>query len=287
MSPSRGDRWLAGALGLAAALAGGAIVLILAFLVIEAWPALRQVGLSRFLGDSGWLPAAGPDGNFNLVPMLAGTVAVTAGAMLLAVPAGVISAIFCRYYAPLGVSHIYRRLIEVLAGIPSVVYGFWGLVVLVPWITRFRPPGQSLLAGALILALMVLPTVALLAESALRSLPRSYFEGAAALGLGRFTTVRSLALPAAAPGIGAGCVLATARALGETMAVLMVCGNVVQVPTSFFDPIRTLTANIALEMAYATQFHRSALFVSGLALMGLVGLLISAVERLSPKPAYE
>lgn len=287
MSPSRADRWLAGALVSAAGVAGSAILLILTFLVTEAWPALAQVGVGRFLGDPGWLPSAGPEGAFNLAPMLAGTAAVTAGALLLAAPAGVLSAIFCRFYAPAAVARVYRRLIEVLAGVPSVVYGFWGLVVLVPWIYRLRPPGQSLLAGVLVLALMVLPTVALLAESALRSLPRAYLDGAAALGLGRWTTVRRIALPAAVPGIGAGCVLAAARALGETMAVLMVCGNVVQVPGSFFDPVRTLTANIALEMAYATRFHRSALFVGGLALMSLVGVLILAVERLSPRPAYE
>lgn len=286
MSPSRGDRWLPGALAAVSILAGGAIFLILAFLILGAMPALRQIGPWRFFSDPRWLPSAGAEGGFNLAPMLAGTAAVTLGALLLAAPAGLASAIFCRYYAPRKIAGAYGRLIEILAGIPSVVYGFWGLVVLVPWIAKLEPPGQSLLAGSFVLGLMVLPTVALLADSAFHGVPRSYFEGAAALGLGRWTTVRQIALPAATPGIIAGCVLAAARALGETMAVLMVCGNVVQVPKSFFDPVRTLTANIALEMAYATELHRSALFVSGLTLMTVVSLLIIFVQRLGRNRAH-
>ncbi|MCB1034828.1 MAG: phosphate ABC transporter permease subunit PstC [Acidobacteria bacterium] len=287
MSPSRSDRTLVFSLGLAAVMAGAAIVLIVTFLLVEAWPALRHLGPDRFLRDGGWLPSAGAEGRFSLVPMLAGTVAVSVGALLLAAPAGVVSAVFCRFYAPSALAPFYRRLIEVLAGIPSVVYGFWGLVVLVPWIHRLEPPGQSLLAGILVLGLMVFPTVALMSEAALKTLPSAYFSGAAALGLGRWATIRGIALPAAAPGIGAGCFLAVARALGETMAVLMVCGNVVQVPATIFEPVRTLTANIALEMAYATRLHRSALFVSGLALMTLVGVLVVVVDRLSPETAHD
>jgi phosphate transport system permease protein len=266
--------------GGAALLAGGIVVLIGAFLVFEALPALRSVGLLRFFSDDGWLPSAGPEGRFNLFPMLWGTVLLSAGALFLAAPAGLMSALFCRFYAPPFLARYYRRLIELLAGVPSVVYGFWALVTLVPRIHEVEPPGQSLLAGILILALMVLPTVALFAESALRAVPQSYLAGAAALGMGRWATVRGIVLPAAAPGIATGILLALTRALGETMAVLMVCGNVVQVPGSVFDPVRSLTSNIALEMSYATAHHRSALFVSGLTLMAMVALMMVVIEQL-------
>ena len=258
----------------------GAVVLLIAFfLVAESLPALRGVGLRRFLSDPSWFPAAGAaEGTFGLGPMIWGTLLATAGAVLLAVPLGVLSAAFSQVYAPLGVGRAYRRLIEVLAGIPSVVYGFWGLTVLVPLIARYQPPGASLLSGVLILALMILPTTTLATEAALENVPRRYLRGAAALGLGRWAILRGVALPAARSGIASGVILATGRALGETMAVLMVCGNVVRVPASVFDPVRTLTANIALEMAYAHAEHRSALFVSGLLLLALVSALVLTAE---------
>ena len=278
--PDRGIRLLFGA---AAFLASGIVVLIGIFLVREAWPAVQTVGLWRFVSDEGWLPAAGVGGKFNLLPMVLGTLLLSFGALLLAAPAGIISALFCRFYAPPFLARPYRRLLELLAGVPSVVYGFWGLVTLVPLIHDLRPPGQSRLAGILILALMVLPTVALLTEAALEAVPPAYLQAAAALGMGRWATVRGVVLPVAAPGAATGVLLALARALGETMAVLMVCGNVVQVPGNLFDPVRALTANIALEMAYATEHHRAALFVSGFALMAMVAVMMLAVERFERK----
>lgn len=215
--------------------------------------------------------------------MLVGTLGAAGGAILLAAPLGIGSALFCHYYAPPSLARLYRRVIELLAGIPSVIYGLWGLMVLVPLIRQLEPPGPSLLAGILILALMILPTIALLADAALAGIPREYIQGAAALGFSRFSLIWRIALPAAKSGIGAGVLLGIMRALGETMAVLMVCGNVVQVPGSLFEPIRTLTANIALEMAYAMGDHRSALFVSGLLLMALVMALIALIEALNIK----
>lgn len=276
----RADRLLRWSLASTSVLAGSVVLLILLFLVRESMPAWSSVGPARFLTDGGWFPAGGPEGRFGLGPMLWGTALLTAGALLLATPAGLALAIYGRFYAPRSLVRPLRRVIEVLAGVPSVVYGFWGLVTLVPLIQSWRPPGQSLLAGILILALMVLPTLALMAEAALRAVPRPLLDGATALGLDRWAMVRGVALPAALPGIASGVLLATVRALGETMAVLMVCGNVVQVPGSVFDPVRSLTANIALEMGYATAHHRSALFVSALALMALVALLIAGVEGL-------
>jgi len=172
-------------------------------------------------------------------------------------------------------------MVELLAGIPSVVYGFWGLIVLAPLIGRWQPPGQSLLAGILILTIMILPTVALLSESSLRRAPRAYLTGAAALGLSRWATIRGVALPAAKSGIFTAVLLATGRAIGETMAVLMVAGNVVRIPGSVFDPVRTLTANIALELGYALDHHRAALFVSGLVLLSMIVILVAIAEWIS------
>lgn len=265
----------------AAAIAGAIVLLILAFLVVESVPAIRSVGFARFFTDPSWHPAGGAEqGRFNLAPMIVGTLAVTVGAVVIAAPMGVASALFCRFYAPPAVSVVYRRLVELLAGIPSVVYGFWGLVVLAPLIRQLQPPGQSLLAGILILSIMILPTVALLAESSLRGVPRAYLQGAAALGLSRWATIRGVVVPAARGGIFTAVLLGTGRAVGETMAVLMVMGNIVQVPESLFDPVRALTANIALELGYAMDEHRSALFFSGLILMTLVVGLVAAGEWL-------
>lgn len=262
-----------------AALAAGVVVLIVAFIVLESLPALRSVGMTRFVTDPSWHPAGGAaQGNFNLGPMLFGTMAAAGGSVLLATPLGLGSALFCQFYAPKRIGRWYRRLVEVLAGIPSVVYGFWGLVVLAPMIRQWQPPGQSLLTGIGILTIMILPMVALLSESSLRSVPRSYLRGAAALGLSRWSSIKGVVLPAARGGIFTAVLLATGRAIGETMALLMVTGNVVQVPRSLFGPVRTLTANIALELGYAMDHHRSALFVSGLVLMAMIVVLVVFAE---------
>jgi phosphate transport system permease protein len=205
---------------------------------------------------------------------------------LLATPLGILSAVFCHYYAPPMVARPYRRLIELLAGIPSVVYGFWGLVVLVPLIGEIHPPGPSLFAGILILAIMIFPTIALMADASLANVPQHYLRGAAALGLPRWATIQGIVLPTAKSGLFTGVILETGRAIGETMAILMVCGNVVQTPSSIFDPIRTLTANIALEMAYALGDHRAALFVSGLVLMAMIVALAITAEWISRGRIY-
>src|SRR5262249_37566017 len=220
-------------------------------------------------------------------PMLWGSLFAMTGAVLVATPLGVLSAVFCHYYAPPAIARMYRRLIELLAGIPSVVYGFWGLVSLVPLIASVQPPGASLLAGVATLAIMILPTIALMADGALAGVPGHYLQGAAALGLSRWATVRGVVFPAARSGLFTGVILETGRAIGETMAVLMVCGNVVQTPHSLFDPIRTLPANTALELSYATGAHRSALFVSGLLLTAAIIALVLAAEVVSRGRIYE
>ncbi|MBL8511434.1 MAG: phosphate ABC transporter permease subunit PstC [Betaproteobacteria bacterium] len=268
---------------LAAALLMAAIVgLIVLFIFREALPVLSDRGLMKFLQDESWHPL---ENQFGMLPMLWGTLACTVGAIALAAPLGVASALFCRFYAPPALARPYRWVLSLLAGIPSVVFGFWGLTVLVPLIASWQPPGASLLAGILILALMTLPTVALTSEAALTAVPASYISGAQALGLSQKTTLLRVILPAARHGLIAGLILAAARALGETMALLMVTGNVVATPNSLFAPIRALTANIALEMAYAMQFHRASLFVSGLMLMAAVAGLVLLARQLERRLA--
>lgn len=283
LSPFRRDAILIWLLRGMAGISGAIALLILAFLFKEALPVLQNVNPWRFVSDPSWNPS---QQLYNLLPMLWGTLLIMFGSVLLATPLGIISAIFCQYYAPPAIAQLYRRLIELLAGIPSVVYGFWGLVVLVPLIGRLHPPGTSLLAGIAILTLMILPTIALTADASFARVPSQYLQGAAALGLSRWATIRNIVFPAAKSGLLTGIVLETGRAIGETMAVLMVCGNVVKTPSSLFDPVRTLTANIALEMAYATGDHRSALFVSGLTLMAIVVILVAAAEVISKGQLY-
>lgn len=283
LSPSNRDRLVIGLLRLCATFAGAIVLFIVVFLAIESMPALRHVGLFRFFTDASWYPS---QGLYNLTPMLWGTLFAMVGSVLIATPLGILSAVFCHYYAPPAVARPYRRLIELLAGIPSVVYGFWGLVVLVPLIGAIRPPGPSLLAGIVILTIMILPTIALMADAGLANVPQQYLRGAAALGLPRWATILGVVFPAAKSGLFTGVILETGRAIGETMAILMVCGNVVQTPHSLFDPMRTLTANIALEMAYALGDHRAALFVSGLVLVGMIAALVGAADWISRGRIY-
>lgn len=275
LSRSRSDVLLLWSLRFLAGLAGSLLVLVVGFLFHESWPAIGRIGLSPFFTDQEWFPT---ENSYGMTAMIVGTLWAAAGSVLLAGPLGILSAIFCQYYAPPMVSRWFRRMIELLAGIPSVVFGLWGLVVLVPLIGQWHPPGPSLLAGILILALMILPTIMLIAQASMAQVPVTYLHTATALGLSRWSVIRHIILPTAKSGVLTGVILGVARALGETMAILMVCGNVVQIPSQVFDPIRTLTANIALEMAYALGPHRSALFVSGLLLLGLVALCVGLAE---------
>lgn len=266
------DTGLCWSLRMVAMIAALIMVLILLFLVLESWPALRHINPVRFFIDNAWYPL---DDQYNLLPMVTGTLYASSGALLLAIPLGIASALFMVFYASPPIAMLYRRLIELLAGIPSVVFGFWGLTTLVPLINQWHPPGASLLSAILILMLMILPTLVLTNYAALTVVPKEYLQTAAALGMSRWGMIYGVVLPAARKGIVAGILLAAGRAVGETMAVLMVAGNVVQHADSLFTPIRTLTANIALEMAYAMGDHRAVLFVSGLLLLLLVMVLTS------------
>ena len=274
------DQWLPGMLRAGALIALLVMSFILIFLIGESWPVLSKLSIAQLVTDSSWHPL---EGAYNLMPMLTATVLASTGALLLAIPLGLASALFTVFYAPSCLAISYKRLIELLAGIPSVVFGFWGLTVLVPLLNQWQPPGASLLAGILVLTLMILPTVTVMAHAALAAVPVELVRSAAALGLSRFGTIQGVMLPAAKAGITAGIILAGARALGETMAVLMVAGNVVQYPETVFDPVRTLAANIALETAYAMGDHRAVLFVSGLLLMGLIMVLAAMAEALGKR----
>lgn len=265
-------------------LAGSIVLFIFSFLLKEAWPAFRGIGLRHFIQDHAWHPTGS---QFNLVPMILGTFLVSVSATLLAAPCGLLSGIFCRFYAPRSVVVVYRRILELLAGIPSVVFGLWGLLNLVPLINQIHPPGTSLLAGAIVLAIMILPTIAVFTDRALGDIPSSWITAAHAMGFSKSTTITKVALPGARSGIIGGILLAWGRALGETMAILMVAGNVPAIPHSIFAPVRTLTSNIALEMAYAMNAHRQSLYVSGLFLMLVISFLVLLSHYIVRRFAHE
>jgi len=262
------DRVLNIALSGAAIISGGLVLLIFSFLLMQSLPAIQSVGLGRLLSDSSWHPTA-EEPTFGV-----------------ALPVGLATAVAIEFYSGKYSGAFLTRCVELLGGVPSVVFGFWGLVSLVPIISYFHPPGQSLIAGILILSLMVAPTVVLTSLSALRSVSGEYRRGAGALGLGRARFIFSIAVPTAARGIAGGALLAAARAIGETMAVLMVCGNIPQIPGSLFEPVRTVTANIALEMGDDTAFHRAVLFLTGLLLMVVILLALAVAEPFRKRVAH-
>lgn len=283
MSPSRKNEGLfLSPFYCAAGLSGLLVILILLFLLRESWPLLAKEGLIEFMRSETWAPR---ENHYGLFAMLLGTFAVTLGALLVVAPLGMLIALHSRFFAGPWLLSLIKRVLEILAGIPSVVYGFWGLTEIVPLINRWQAPGASLLAASLVLSIMILPTFTLLAESSLRQVPEGPLHGAEALGLGAWAKFRLAVYPSAQSGIFSALLLSIGRAMGETMAVIMVCGNIVQVPDSVFDPVRTLTANIALEMAYALDFHRAALFVSGLLLAFAVACLVGLAAAM--RPAYE
>lgn len=245
-----------------------ALALIVAFIFIEGVPIIAKVGLFDFVFGMKWAPS---QGSFGIFPMIVGTVAVTLGAAIIGMPVAIACSIFLAEFSPPIVSTIVRPAIQLLAGIPSVVYGFWGLTFIVPAIRKiFGGPGLSILAGSIILAIMILPTVISIAEVSLRALPRLYKEGALALGSTQWQTTSSVLLPAARSGITAAVILGIGRAVGETMAVIMVLGNAVALPESVLDPARTLTTNIGIEMGYASGDHQQALFATGIVLLAIV-----------------
>jgi phosphate ABC transporter permease protein PstC len=245
--------------------------LITAYIFKEGLPIILRVGAGKFLLSSTWAPS---EGKFGIFSMIVGSLAVTAGAMVIGVVFGLGVAIVLTQFCPRRLAAALKPAIELLAGIPSVVYGFMGVVILVPLIRdHLGGPGLSVLAASIVLGIMVLPTVTSISVDALRAVPRSYSEGSIALGATGWQTTHMVILRAARSGILAAFILGMGRAVGETMAVIMVAGNTAQVPRSILDPVRTLTSNIALEMGYAAGDHRSALFATGVTLFVIIMIL--------------
>ncbi|MDM7925056.1 MAG: phosphate ABC transporter permease subunit PstC [bacterium] len=252
----------------------GGLLLIALFIFKEGLSFFIETGFRRFLFSDVWDPQSG---RFGIFPMLVASLWVTLGAMTLGAPLGVSVAIFLVEFVPRSVMRVVKPTIELLAGIPSVVYGFIGVMVLAPFIrSSFGGPGLSLLAASFILGVMILPTIISISVDAITAVPASYREGSFALGATRWQTVRMVVLKAARSGIIASVILGMGRAVGETMAVIMVAGNAVKIPHSPLDSVRTLTANIALEMGYATGRHREALFATGIVLFVVIMILNTA-----------
>jgi len=257
------------------------LAVITIFIFIKGLPIITKVGVINFVFGMNWAPSKGA---FGIFPMIIGSVSVTLGAAILGVPIAICCSIFLAEFAPPTLRNIFRPAIQLLAGIPSVVYGFWGVLFIVPTIRNYLGgPGLSILAGSIILAIMILPTIISISEVALLSLPSQYKEAAMALGLTHWQTIHSLLLPAAKSGIVAAIILGIGRAMGETMAVIMVLGNAVAIPQSILDPVRTLTTNIGIEMGYASGEHQQALFATGIVLFVVIMLLNAIAQYVTRK----
>lgn len=258
--------------GVCAWISAAAILLILGFLVTESLPAIRQIGLMELLTGLVWKPA---EGKYGLLPMIAGTLAVTGVAVVLGAPLGILFALFLAHFCPEKLRRPMRMMVSVMAGIPSVVYGFFGLEVLVPWLrTVTGTSGMSLLCAGLLLGMMIVPTVTELSLSSMENVDPGCFQGSLALGATPEHSALFAVLPAAGAGLATAVVLGLGRAAGETMAVMMVAGNQALLPGGLLRGVRTLTANLALEMGYAADLHRQALTASALVLLVIVLVLV-------------
>ena len=256
-----------------------AVALICIFLFTNGLPAMKEIGFIDFLSGKKWKP--GMD-TFGIYPMILGSIYVTAGAIIIGVPAGVLTAIFLTKFCPPRLCKIFKTIIDLMAGVPSVVYGFWGMVVLVPFVKNtFGGKGNCILTASILLGIMILPTIISVSEASLQAVPKTYYEGALALGATKEQSVFFVLLPAAKSGITAGIILGIGRAIGETMAVVMVAGNQARMPNGILRGIRTLTANIVIEMGYAADLHRDALIATGVVLfifIMVINLLFSILK---------
>lgn len=261
-----------------------AVALICLFLFVNGIPAIGKIGLGDFLLGKKWKPS---NDLYGILPMILGSIYVTAGAIITGVPIGILTAVFMARFCPAWLYRVMKPAVELLAGIPSVVYGFFGLVVLVPFVREsFRDiwggNGSSIFTASILLGIMILPTIIGVSESAIRAVPQSYYEGSLALGATHERSVFFAVLPAAKSGILAGVILGIGRAIGETMAVIMVAGNQARMPKGIFEGVRTLTANIVMEMGYAADLHREALIATAVVLFVfilLINLSFSLLKR--------
>jgi len=256
------------------------VILICVFLFASGIPAIREIGLTDFLLGTSWKPGLG---QYGILPMIVGSIYVTAGAVIIGVPIGLLCAVFMARYCPDKLYRILKPAIDLLAGIPSIVYGFFGLMVIVPLVQEYAGgSGKSLLTSAILLGIMILPTIISVSEANIRAVPKYYYEGSLALGATRERSIFRTVLPAAKLGILAGIILGIGRAVGETMAVVMVCGNQAIMPESITLGVRTLTANIVLEMGYASGLHRESLIATAVVLFVfilIINLSFNALKR--------
>ena len=257
-----------------------AVVLICLFMFGNGIPAIRKIGIIDFIFGTTWRPG---NNIYGIFPMIVGSIYVTAGAIIIGVPIGVLCAIFMAYFCPDGLHKILKPAIDLLAGIPSIVYGFFGLVVIVPIMQLvYGGSGKSILTASILLGIMILPTIISVSEASLRAVSKSYYEGALALGATHEKSVFFTVLPAAKSGVLASIILGIGRAIGETMAVNMIAGNQPIMPESIFDGVRTMTANIVTEMGYATNLHREALIATAVVLFVfilIINLLFMAMKQ--------
>ena len=256
------------------------VAMICVFLFANGIPAIGKIGIFQFLAGEKWKPG---NNIFGILPMILGSIYVTAGAVIIGVPIGILTAVFMAFYCPKAIYRPLKMATELLAGIPSVVYGFFGMVVIVPVVSQlFGGSGKSMLTASILLGIMILPTIIGVSESAINAVPSSYYEGSLALGASHERSVFFATLPAAKSGILAGVILGVGRAIGETMAVIMVAGNQARMPKGILQGVRTMTANIVLEMGYATDLHREALIATAVVLFVfilVINLSFSIISR--------
>lgn len=273
-----------------------AVALICVFLFINGVPAMKEIGFVKFLTGTVWRPN---NDIYGIFPMIMGSIYVTAGAILIGVPIGILTSMFMAKYCPKQIYPVLKGATELLAGIPSVIYGFFGLVVMVPAIREFGKTlrqagilhkggdGNSILTASLLLGMMILPTIIGVTESNIRAVPSQYYEGSLALGATHEQSIFKVVLPAAKSGVIAGVVLGIGRAIGETMAVIMIAGNQARLPESIFEGVRTMTANIVLEMGYASGLHREALIATGVVLFVFILIINFSVALLNRRGENE
>ncbi|WP_407456372.1 phosphate ABC transporter permease subunit PstC [Fibrobacter sp.] len=258
------------------------VALICVFLFANGVPAILKIGFTDFLFGTEWAPTDEP-AIYGIFPMILGSLYVTLGALAIGVSVGLLSAIFLARFCSERLHRVLKPAVELLAGIPSVIYGFFGLVIIVPFVRQhLGGSGFSIFTASILLGIMILPTVISVSEAALRAVPNSYYEGSLALGATHERSVFFTVLPAATSGIVAGIILGFGRAIGETMAVILVAGNQARMPDGIFEGVRTLTANIVLEMGYATDLHREALIATGVVLFSFIltiNLLFSILKK--------
>lgn len=257
-----------------------AVALICVFLFVNGIPAMKEIGFGRFLSGEVWRPS---NELYGILPFILGSIYVTAGALIIGVPIGLLTAIFLAKFCPEGIYKIMKPFINLMAGIPSVVYGFFGMCVLVPLVrSLFGVNGNTMLTASILLGMMILPTIISVSETAIRAVPDKYYQGALALGATHERSVFLTVVPAAKSGIMAGIILGVGRAIGETMAVIMVAGNQPKIPDGLLKGVRTMTANIVIEMGYAADLHREALIATGVVLFVfilIINLLFSILKR--------